>query len=202
MTRLYTTMSAMEMTLDPAFDFNPDLADVSNVHTATRVVECGGNLGFNGPWHVDFPQGTVHGTMPSVWPVKIDDQPAALKILQYGKTGPAKVIDDRTAMIAAMLKSTGSSTGGTGGQTGTAGSASGTGGSMSGAAGKAASGSGTAGKAGSGSSGTGSSSDGGVTSGEKVKHSSGCAVADANASNGLSLLLLSLTALFIRRRRD
>ena len=39
-TRLYTTLSAPEMDLDPLFDFNPDLPNVSNVHTARRVIEC------------------------------------------------------------------------------------------------------------------------------------------------------------------
>jgi hypothetical protein len=40
MTRLYTTMSAEEMTADPMFDFNADLEEVSNIHTATLYVTC------------------------------------------------------------------------------------------------------------------------------------------------------------------
>src|SRR6185436_16270919 len=43
LTRLYTTMSADEMTMDPLFDFNSDLPDVSNQHVATRYVRCDGN---------------------------------------------------------------------------------------------------------------------------------------------------------------
>src|SRR4051812_44648602 len=39
-TRMYTTLSAGEMTLDPLFTFNPDLPSVSNVHTAERVISC------------------------------------------------------------------------------------------------------------------------------------------------------------------
>ena len=35
MTRFYTTMSARDMTLDPEFDLNAALADVSNSHTMT-----------------------------------------------------------------------------------------------------------------------------------------------------------------------
>ena len=35
MTRLYTTMCARDMTLDPDFDLNPRLPDVSNPHTLT-----------------------------------------------------------------------------------------------------------------------------------------------------------------------
>ena len=39
-TRLFTAVSPHEMTKDPMFDFNPDLPDVSNNHTATAVGEC------------------------------------------------------------------------------------------------------------------------------------------------------------------
>jgi hypothetical protein len=40
LTRLYTTLSAEEMTVDPMFDFNPDLPEVSNVRTAAARWEC------------------------------------------------------------------------------------------------------------------------------------------------------------------
>ncbi len=40
MTRLYSTLSADEMTADPIFSVNPDLEDVSNVHTAEARVSC------------------------------------------------------------------------------------------------------------------------------------------------------------------
>lgn len=39
-TRLATTISAPEMTLDPTFRIDPALSPVSNVHTATQVTEC------------------------------------------------------------------------------------------------------------------------------------------------------------------
>ncbi|MFT7625923.1 MAG: hypothetical protein ACI9WU_005115, partial [Myxococcota bacterium] len=39
-TRLFTTVSPDEMTKDPMFSFNPDLPDVSNVHTATASAVC------------------------------------------------------------------------------------------------------------------------------------------------------------------
>ena len=41
LTRLYSTMSADEMTVDPAFDYNVDLAQVSNVHIARQFIACG-----------------------------------------------------------------------------------------------------------------------------------------------------------------
>ena len=51
LTRLYTTMSADEMTIDPVFEFNPDLPDVSNQHVATRYVRCDGNS----TWRAELP---------------------------------------------------------------------------------------------------------------------------------------------------
>jgi hypothetical protein len=40
LTRLYTTLSAEEMTVDPMFSFNPDLPDVPNMRTAQARWEC------------------------------------------------------------------------------------------------------------------------------------------------------------------
>jgi hypothetical protein len=40
LTRLFTTMSPDEMVRDPLFSFNPDLPDVSNVHTVTAKALC------------------------------------------------------------------------------------------------------------------------------------------------------------------
>ena len=40
LTRLYTTLSAEEMTVDPMFSFNPDLPDVSNFRMADARWEC------------------------------------------------------------------------------------------------------------------------------------------------------------------
>jgi hypothetical protein len=41
LTRLFSTVSPDEMTRDPLFDFNPDLAPVSNIHTARATGMCG-----------------------------------------------------------------------------------------------------------------------------------------------------------------
>jgi hypothetical protein len=40
MSRLFTTVSPADMDRDPLFSFNPDLPDVSNVHTATATATC------------------------------------------------------------------------------------------------------------------------------------------------------------------
>ena len=108
LTRLYTTMSADEMTMDPVFAFNPDLDDVSNIHTATQLMECGtsGNpFGADAPWSVELPQGTVRGSGNSrVWPIDIESQPAAIRIMQFGTSGEGKVLEDRTDAVSQMIK--------------------------------------------------------------------------------------------------
>ncbi len=43
LTRLYTTLSADEMTVDPMFDYNPDLPGVGNVREAEARWDCGGS---------------------------------------------------------------------------------------------------------------------------------------------------------------
>ena len=59
-TRLYTTLSAAEMTVDPLFTFNSSLLPVSNLHTAERVIECGpGYYQSEAPWRIELPQGGV-----------------------------------------------------------------------------------------------------------------------------------------------
>lgn len=40
LTRLYTTLSADEMTLDPMFSYNPDLPDVNNIRFADAAWDC------------------------------------------------------------------------------------------------------------------------------------------------------------------
>jgi MYXO-CTERM domain-containing protein len=97
-TRLYTTMSADEMTVDPAFNFNSELGDVSNVHTAEQVIAC------DESWRVTLPQGgTVYGTEAGVWPTAIGDQPAARKISQLATKGKGIVMVDNTAKISKLL---------------------------------------------------------------------------------------------------
>jgi hypothetical protein len=189
-TRLYTTMSAEEMTTDPAFDFNKDLADVSNLHTATITTGCGGV----GPWTATLATGDkVSGTTMGVWPIKVGDQPAARKILEYGKQGEGKVIEDRSAMIEKLLKAGFAAPAGTGGSSG------GTGGTSGG--GKAGTGATTSGAAGSGSKPTGNA-DAGTSSGtaSDTKHSGGCAVA-AGGSGGAALWLLATGLVLAARRR-
>ncbi len=93
-TRLYTTMSAAEMTVDPEFDFNPDLPAVPRLRQATLRTTC--------------PQGwdrrTQRLTLASgevveigasgAWPVL--GGPAALRFEQLSTSGDPVVLIDNT----------------------------------------------------------------------------------------------------------
>jgi hypothetical protein len=102
--RLYTTLSASEMTMDPAFNFNPDLPDVSNVHTATQILGCQDDS-----WRIELEDGTeIHGTQARIWPVEdVAEQPAALKIMMLSTRGQGEVLTDNTSAIARLLEEAG-----------------------------------------------------------------------------------------------
>jgi len=61
LTRLFTTMSAEEMTLDPLFDLDEDVAQVSNIHEATYLTECAPEyFEFDAPQTLLMPSGREH----------------------------------------------------------------------------------------------------------------------------------------------
>jgi hypothetical protein len=103
-TRLYTTMSADEMDTDPEFDLNPELEDVSNVHTASRVFQCNGN-----DWTIDLPSGISLTGSGSTWPVAIDDQdmPFNVRVLQLSTSGQGEVLIDNTDLVVSRLSDLG-----------------------------------------------------------------------------------------------
>ena len=105
-TRLYTTMSAAEMTRDPAFDFNGNLGDVSNVHNAERVIECSPSISTaEAPWRVALPSGETVRGRGTAWPFTAGTggMPANARILRIGNEGEGAVIEDNGAVIAAAL---------------------------------------------------------------------------------------------------
>jgi hypothetical protein len=109
LTRMYTTLSAEEMTLDPLFTFNADLDDVSNLHTAERVIECQPNLfQTEAPWRIELPQGgVVHGTATDaanrLWPSGLNGLPPNSRIVRTGASGSGKVIEDNSGPILDQL---------------------------------------------------------------------------------------------------
>jgi hypothetical protein len=98
------------MTVDPLFTFNADLADVSNVHTAERVIECQPNLyQFEAPWRIELPQGgVVHGTaadaQSATWPSGLATLPPNSRVVRAGTSGAGKVVEDNSGSISAGLE--------------------------------------------------------------------------------------------------
>jgi hypothetical protein len=83
LTRLYTSMSAQDMTVDPAFDYNFDLAQVGNVHIAKQLVKCSSTQSQDeAPWRIELPEGgVVTGKGNGAWP--------ATKAAKPGSATPA-----------------------------------------------------------------------------------------------------------------
>jgi hypothetical protein len=106
MTRMLTSMSGREMTVDPGFLFNPDLADVSNVHTADQFVECTPDVSqFEAPWRVVLPQGGVVRGQGRVWPIDTDaDMPANREIRQMDSEGSGEVVSDNNTLITQAIE--------------------------------------------------------------------------------------------------
>ncbi|MFP4598604.1 MAG: DUF2330 domain-containing protein [Persicimonas sp.] len=105
-TRMYTTMSAADMTLDPIFDFNDSLGDHSNVHVAERVIECSPEFTRDeAPWRAELPGGsTVFGTDNS-WPFSVDDDemPANRTIVRENTSGDGEVVVDNSGEIDGLI---------------------------------------------------------------------------------------------------
>ncbi len=99
LTRLSTTMSPVEMTLDPTFHANPDLPEVEAQVSSACQVQCGGDQLFE--IAVGAADAQVCVPESTQWPDF--DMPAALRIEQIPMTGPAQVVLDNEAAILATL---------------------------------------------------------------------------------------------------
>src|SRR6478735_1428592 len=194
-TRMYTTLSADEMTLDPLFAFNPDLPDVSNRHTANRVVECNPKVSFSeAPWRIELPQGGVIRGVGSQglgsWPQPLVELPPNFSIVRTGESGTGKVLENNADAIGDLLASynadvesgvipTGTG-GATGGATGIAGSPSSRAGGSSVSSGASA-----------------SSPD----NDSSKSASGGCNIGHTGAPAGAVAMAAALAAVALRRRR-
>jgi hypothetical protein len=105
LTRLYSTLSAYEMTLDPSFDYNFDLTQINHVQVAKQTFQCKpGQAQTSLPWRIELPQGgVVAGTGSGPWPVSLGSIPSNLKVVQLSTSGPGAVIVDNRAAIANAL---------------------------------------------------------------------------------------------------
>lgn len=109
LTRMYTTLSPSEMTRDPVFSFNPDLADVANIHSGRLIYYCGlipnddilttpAVLVTEDGWELSFP----HGTGENPWDNA--DWPNSHYIQEVREEGAANNVVDNTAAIAAVIE--------------------------------------------------------------------------------------------------
>ncbi|HEY8145550.1 MAG TPA: DUF2330 domain-containing protein [Kofleriaceae bacterium] len=108
LTRMYTTLSPSEMTRDPVFSFNPDLADVANIHSGRLIYYCGlipnddilttpAVLVTEDGWELSFPHGTGENPWGDV------DWPNSHYIQAVREEGPAEnVVDNTDAILAAI----------------------------------------------------------------------------------------------------
>jgi hypothetical protein len=105
LTRLYSSMSPDEMMVDPAFNYNPDLAQVSNVHLAKQLIQCKPTLNQDdAPWRIELPQGgVVVGQGRGSWPVAEGSMPANLKVVMLGASGSGTVVEDNSDVIGMKL---------------------------------------------------------------------------------------------------
>lgn len=78
--------------LGAVFEFNPDLEDVDNNHTADWHRTCDGE-----PWTVELEDGQIVRGTGNTWPHSVGDDglPANVRILQYSTSGaPVALIDN------------------------------------------------------------------------------------------------------------
>lgn len=93
LTRLYTTLSPEEMTLDPTFDQNPDLGPVDNVHRAVARRD-----GCDRPFLVTLEDGRILLVNdPYDWPLAVGAAPANRRVHRAGLEGPLEIVADYTS---------------------------------------------------------------------------------------------------------
>lgn len=206
-TRLYTTMSAGDMTLDPLFSFNGDLNDISNVHTAERIIECDSSVyQSEAPWRIELPQGgVVRGEGQNLtWPEQLDDQPATTQIRQLGSSGDGMVVTDNTVEVADALETYNSTVGTSTANPGGAGTTN-AGGESSGDAGQGGSTAGGNSAGGQAADSAGGDGSGGDSGDDQIgaEDDGGCSVSAPSDNKRAPLALLSTLALglLVRRRR-
>ncbi len=114
-TRLTSSMSAEEMTVDPIFVLNADMATTqSRTHEATLVTDCtGGPTYRNAPRYLELSDGRHVAVPPTSWfehegvdpadYVPIEAMPAAGSISDLGATGTGVMLVDNSAAIEGAL---------------------------------------------------------------------------------------------------
>jgi MYXO-CTERM domain-containing protein len=101
LTRLFTTMSAEEMTVDPDFDFNNSAPDVSNMYTAKATFDTCDEDWSKRRVKLELPDGRF-------WYVNFGDAafgagPSALRVEQWTNVGPSAIIKDNSGLVNEAL---------------------------------------------------------------------------------------------------
>lgn len=103
LTRLYTTMSAEEMTVDPDFDFNRDAPDVSNLFTAKASFDSCESDWTKRRVRIELPDGrwwiTSMGSGGG-----LTAGPNALRVEQYAEVGAPAVVVDNGKLVDDTLR--------------------------------------------------------------------------------------------------
>lgn len=111
LTRLYTTLSPAEMTLDPIFSTNPDLGEVARQRTATQYIFCDADgTELQSLSYVETPSGIrfrldSDGQVPGAIQrqdgetVRGQSTPAAQVIEKLYEQGQPETVDNRTKLI-------------------------------------------------------------------------------------------------------
>jgi hypothetical protein len=95
LTRMYTAMSPIDMTLDPVFSSNPDLPDVPLLHRATITTPCRGDAWLR--TDLGFETQYISGLPPNL------QLPAALRVEVLRDAGPPLLVQDNTDAIKSKL---------------------------------------------------------------------------------------------------
>jgi hypothetical protein len=100
LTRLATSLSPELMTLDPEFDYNTGLGDVTHTHvaTATPICDFGGHVT---DYKIVLPDGRTLYEKPGAGP--LDQGPNAEFVDQLSAFGPPEVITDNSAAINRLV---------------------------------------------------------------------------------------------------
>lgn len=107
LTRLYTTLSAEEMTVDPIFVENAEMGDVNNEHTAKQIVDCrnGGDY-YSAPIIIELSDGRRFYTSWNDDRTVLDTMPAAARIERTAGTSGPSLIQDNGDIIGVVLNGT------------------------------------------------------------------------------------------------
>ena len=97
LTRMYTTLSPMEMTEDPLFHENETLPSVDNEWTATQIRDC------EGPDRIELPDGRVIWFTEDDIPPTFSEMPVSLRVEEVPAVGAPMLLVDRSEQIDSML---------------------------------------------------------------------------------------------------